>query len=157
MPPSHLGQNLCIWRVVKQQQPLGSTHLVLLLQGIHVDVSVQVMPVLALENLPGEGGKKSHQSGALGTGATNVLFLKISPMWGWAHRGRGDSTAFSSESSNLGCRSQLLTWGKGWVGESPTPALARPGGPPSPGTHREGARHSHQADKHQDTPHGCCL
>lgn len=52
------------------------------------------------------------------------------PRAGLGTRGGGDPTAFSSESSNLGRRSQLLTWGKGWVGTSPTPAPARLGVPP---------------------------
>lgn len=121
MPPSHLGQNLCVWRAAKQQQAIRSTHLVPSLRGIHVDVPVQVMPVPALENLPGEGGGKSCQSWV--QEPPKCAVPQSQPRVGLGTWGGGDPTAFSSESSHLGRRSQLLTWGKGQVGVSPTAAL----------------------------------
>lgn len=130
IPLSHLGQNLCIWKVPKQQQPLGSTHLVPALRGIHVDVFVQVVPLLPLENLPGKGGGNPISLGSWVQEPPKCALPQDQPHVGLGMQGRADPTAFSSESSNLGRSSQLLTWGKGWVGTRPTPAPARPGVPP---------------------------
>lgn len=157
VPPSHLGQNLCIWRAAKQQQRLRSTHLVPSLRGIHVDVSVQVVPVPALENLSGKGGGKSHQSGDLGTGATKMGSPSRPAPCGTGHEGWGRPYRILFRVIQLGSPQPALDLGErvGWYEPHTSPGEA--GGPPSPGTHREGARHPHQADEDQDTPHGCFL
>lgn len=64
---------------------------------------------------------KSHQFEGLGTEVIETSPLKASAMWGEMRMG-WYPTAFSSESSDLARRSQLLTWGKGGVGAHPSKA-----------------------------------
>lgn len=58
---------------------------------MHVDISVQVIPVPVLEHLPGEEGGKSHQPVGLGTGVTETSSSSRPALGGAGHAGWGET------------------------------------------------------------------